>query len=126
MSLNWDVRKVRDGVVWDAEGKMKPRANVIIWSTIAIQLGEITEKNVDEFYRRLNLWQYGVSPLLTYGGEPYYLTLEDVRDMIGLKVNAISITAKAWDRHFKDVLFRDVQSTVWSKTRKKEEVAAGD
>ena len=41
---------------------------------------------------------------------------------IGLKVNAISITAKAWDRHFKDVLFRDVQSTVWSETHKKKEV----
>ena len=112
MSLDWDVRKVRDGVVWD------------IWSTLVIQLSSITEKNVDEFYRRLNLWQYGVSPLLNYGGEPCYLTLEDVRDMIGLKVNVIGITRLAWDRYFKDVLFRDVQATVWSQTHKKKEVTA--
>jgi len=123
MSLNWDVRNVKEEVVWNEHGKMNPRPYVLIWSTLVIQLSSITEKNVDEFYRRLNLWQYNVAHLLVDDeGKPDYLTIQDVRDMIGLKVNVIGITRLAWDRYFKDVLFREAEATVYNKTKKTQEV----
>jgi len=58
MALHWnltDIKNLKD-VCWVNEGderSLNPITEAIIWSTIVVQIGKITEKNVDEWVWRL-------------------------------------------------------------------------
>jgi hypothetical protein len=59
MSLNYNLTKIKnhDSVCFsvnrDGEKTMRGITNLLIWSTISVDLGEITAKNVDEWLFRL-------------------------------------------------------------------------
>jgi hypothetical protein len=59
MSLNYNLTKIKnhDTVCFridsDGEERMRPVTNLLIWSTMSVDLGEITAKNVDEWLFRL-------------------------------------------------------------------------
>lgn len=109
MSLNWNVTKiknheklcwVRDNSVpeteWtDKKGwKMNPITDVLIWITIAVDMGEITEKNAKEFYWRLRFREmflnYKTLNATNKQGKVvrnFNPTLSDIRQHIGLCTN---------------------------------------
>jgi len=92
MSLDFDTSKIanREEVTTSPFDKNKwhPVTNALIWATMAVEMGEITEANAEEFARRLSLWQTVNGAWLEYNdGEAVYLTLEDVKLHIGLKTN---------------------------------------
>lgn len=91
MSLNFDLTKVADVFITDPQDstKMHPIANALIWATIAVDIGEITEANAAEFYWRIRFNQliYGGAELNFSTGDGLYLTEADVRNHIGLKTN---------------------------------------
>lgn len=109
MSLNWDV----SGVQWDKKwlpyekyfGDVEPRlgydvnesylnpiTEAIVWATLTVGLGAITEDNWMEFYMRY----CAVCGILRQ--EPSFTAL-DVKRHIGLTTNVTSIkTTKQWLR----------------------------
>lgn len=108
MSLNWDLSKINGGdfkAVTQIEspyddpnegikkGDMirNPVTTAIIWATMAVGLGEITEKNFEEFYRRLHLWEHSVQSFLSWGQDKdyanRYITYDEVKAHIGLRTN---------------------------------------
>ena len=74
MSLNWDISKIADkDWAWvpvteafgpdsmyaknDPDSKyLNPKLEAIIWATMAVDMGEITEKNYEEFFQRYVMW----------------------------------------------------------------------
>lgn len=102
MSLNYDLSKIKDydavcwteakeDAAWSPTKKgdkvMNPITNALIWVTMQIGIGEITEENAVEFYSRIHFSEKLFGTNLSNGGEPYFLTFEDVRRHIGLKTN---------------------------------------
>ena len=87
MALNWNVEECKNYKELVAE-KEWPITNAMIWATIAIDMGEITEKNYKKFYERLVVNQQLNGAYLTANGEAYWMTLEDVKKRIGLYTNA--------------------------------------
>ena len=109
MSLNFNFEEIKNykelcwvesGETNDAGEQLMKVAGVtdaIVWATIAIGMGSITEKNYVEFATRMVMWQ-GVVGTLLYCAEaddegntflsPKTVELEDVVAHIGLKTNA--------------------------------------
>jgi hypothetical protein len=98
MSLDWDVTRVKD------VGKLqKAVTDTLVWATMSVGLREITEKNADLFYARLEtyerlfgpfMWSY--DPVGEENRKPRPITPQDVRDHIGLRTNVSSETHAVW------------------------------
>jgi hypothetical protein len=100
MSLRWQIPQVpalESGLF-----------QAIIFATMVVDLGTITEKNADEFYRRVNLWQRHVEPFARqFTGErpePYYFTREDIRQCIGLRTNVLDRTGARWAKRLLEAI----------------------
>ena len=78
MPLTWDIQKVEN---WEevSEGDEWKKTEGIIWSTLLIHLGEITEKNYVEFYTRGTFVHPNVF------GET--ISLSDIKRRVGLHTN---------------------------------------
>lgn len=114
MSLNYNLTKiknheklcwVRDNSVPESEWtdkkgwKMNPVTDVLIWITIAVDMGDITEDNVHEFYWRLRFREkylnYKVLISTRKDGKPgrsFNPTLNQIRQHIGLTTNVRTLT----------------------------------
>lgn len=72
MALNWNVADVREEVAWtkatstwpedahesERDGSfMHPATDKLIWATMAIGMGDITEKNYLEFFFRIQIYE---------------------------------------------------------------------
>lgn len=82
MSLNYDLRNVPKANWQDADGNMSDATESIIFATIPVQIGAITEENWIEFYVR-----YKTHCGMRGYGEALFFTPEDVRKHIGLTTN---------------------------------------
>lgn len=69
------------------KGKWHPVTDTLIWATMAVDIGAITEDNVDEFADRLLAVQAVSGPWMNSEDGPFYITREDVRNHIGLRTN---------------------------------------
>lgn len=106
MSLNFDLTacKTRLGEArynsittspWDSK-KWHPVTDSLIWNCMFTGLGEITEKNVDEFAARLAILRMKHGDELQYGdGTSVALTRKDVENHIGLRTNAFPAKTRA-------------------------------
>lgn len=95
MALNWNLSKIanKDTVCFsdhgDGESRLNGLTHNLIWATIAVDLGEITAKNVDEWQFRLNCIA------LVYGDASWAeITSEDIAKHIGLSTNVSNRTRK--------------------------------
>lgn len=92
MALTYDLTKIRDcGALLDKPGKCFPITEALIWATMAVGIGEITEKTADDFYDRLSIYERLFGPLLRQydpkGAPKSFIKREDVLRHIGLKTN---------------------------------------
>lgn len=117
MSLNWDITRVDEKVAYQTDENgdkiFGPYTNTIISMTFILDMGEITEKNLDEWYFRLELFQDMSGPLLQGPKGNKRLTIDVVKDFVGLSTN-VRTTTKT---QFKNKCFR-----IWEQdfNRKKE------
>ena len=111
MSLNWDISKVKNfkKLCWNKDESLAAKTEGLLFATMYIGIGHISEKNCEEFFERLTTLEYLTRPMLWKtdrrfkGGranDPY--TLEDVRRHIGLSTNASHISASKWRRKVAD------------------------
>lgn len=113
MSLNWDISKVKnweelyDKGTWkndfefepDPKGKEKrlqTRTDALIWVTMSVGMGQITEKNHEEFFKRVAFLETIGSAYRMRGGKPVKYTLEDIKRHIGLSTNVSTETQAKW------------------------------
>jgi hypothetical protein len=90
MSLNWNITNCKnaDAIKTDSEWY---KTEHMIFATMAIDMHEITESNVVEFYARLLMvGKIAEGNWYTAGIGWEYATFEDVQKRIGLETNAYS------------------------------------
>jgi len=85
MSLNYDATKIEH---WELKASL-PHTQFIIFATTAIGMGEITEKNYQEFYDRLALFQ-----VVSETPRAERVDLNDVKVLIGLQTNVFPLWRK--------------------------------
>ena len=127
MALHWNLSGIKDSkdMCWvqDEDGNkddknyyLHPVTNSLIWATLIIGMGSITEKNHKEFHLRcLDLQKAdGYQPLTEISdgdGELRTFTYEEVKAHIGLKTNVTFIGQAKW-RHMVYERVRNNWSTV--------------
>lgn len=93
MSLDFDVSALRDQSVtsrWDEKGveHWSEETQCIVFATMSVGINHITEENWIKFYERY----VAINMSLGYEPQSNYITLEMVRQHIGLKTNASPYT----------------------------------
>jgi urate oxidase len=68
----------------------------LIWASIGVDLGSITEDNVDDWVFRLALIQKIDGAYMRLNGKPLFLVREHVERRIGLRVNVVNMTKTKW------------------------------
>ena len=125
MSLNWNLSKIanHETLAWTKDGTLNPRTEALIWSTLALDIGRITEKNVDEFWRRLDLYQHSVGALLGNVNGDIFLTRDDVVAHIGLRVNVTTKSRREWHTRMKSILLDRALDAQRARERERKERA---
>lgn len=95
MSLNWDISKVKN--FEEMQETESGITDAVIWLTMAVGFGEITEDNVEEFAQRAALVQMVNGPWLVRG---IYVTEEMIRRRIGLGTNVGNETWAQWSKRY--------------------------
>jgi len=97
MSLNWDLTEcsIDSKILWDDENSGITES--MIYSCMIVGIGQITMKNVDEFWHRISMYQSIAGPLLVSANEdgkvvPKKMTSDNVRNYIGLRTNADTLS----------------------------------
>lgn len=112
MSLNFDLSavKTRLGDRWEEvttspdtrhlpedQQKWHPVTDTLIWMALAVDLGKITEDNVDEWCFRVGLINRITGrPNLSGGLGDYTLTRKDIENHIGMRTNVTTRSRSAW------------------------------
>lgn len=125
MSLNWDVQKVADYQdlcfveasedrpmqgIKKGDRALNPVTNALVWATMQIGIGEITEANYKEFFGRIEIVQKTFHPLLNRGEEPYFIKLATVKAHIGLSTNVFpKEPAAKWLNRMIEIIARDAE-----------------
>jgi len=113
MSLDWNVGKIKDykevcfetctmndtsyGRV-EGERYLSSLTNSLIWVTMPLGMGEITEKNYEEFWWRAAFYERLHGAMRTRGDGEVYYTKADIFNHIGLTTNVSTETRAAWLR----------------------------
>lgn len=126
MSLDWDLREIKDRetLCWIKDGdeeRLNPVTEAIIWKTIAVDIGRITEENYKEFAARTHVWEEVFGKSLRQGGQDLGLTVEDIKAHIGLSTNVSNRTRAQWQKRLSDTLLREADNWV---RRQQEKVVA--
>ncbi len=99
MSLDWDITEIKNhneickiDIEGDGTYVLHAVTHAMIYNTMAIDIGHITEKNWEEVYRRSIIFDLatGRGPLIdNKTKENISFTPEDIRNHIGLRTNVI-------------------------------------
>jgi len=106
MSLNWDATKVEnfEEKFYEKcgdEQRVKGSAEAMIFSTMFLGINTITEKNVEDFFVRMNMWERTFGNLRTHSEK---FSLEEIREYIGLHTNASPMTKTQFRKRLFDSL----------------------
>ena len=110
MPLNWNITKVVDheNLCWVKDGdghRVHPVTECLVFGTMGVGLGEITEANCDEFARRLAIYQELVGAMMVNDKGPRLITAEEVRAHIGLHTNVRNEKPAAWRKRMLDYVW---------------------
>lgn len=116
MSLNWNLREVEnfEGVCFVGEGeerRLNPITDALIWYTLLIDIGQLTEKTFEEFFARMVIYDALRSPFYYDGTQYRSITREELRQHIGLNTNAsFKVGARGpWLKRLTDNYVRDMK-----------------
>lgn len=120
MALIWDVGNVHNYEdvcfyrateddpsrgVKEGDDLVNPVTNAIVWASIQVCLGGITEANAEQWFARLRLIETLFGPMLIRGSThvgPPEISADEVRAHIGLTVNVTPESDTKWrNRQFK-------------------------
>lgn len=97
MALRFDFTAVSDETSWkDENDHMTGMAEGMVWATMFVGIGEISDKTLAEFQDRLSLYQTLHGALLVSSDGPVKITAEDVAAYRGLRTNVGYETRTKW------------------------------
>src|SRR4051812_31333649 len=108
MSLEWKIDQIENykEVCWletdeqNEDGSPRVRLNpvteALIWNTISIDIGTITEDNASEVYARTKILESINGAMLFKAGKESPIEMEDIRAHIGLWCNVSFKPRKEW------------------------------
>ena len=136
MALRWSIKKVmgfkknpddyylpiknkKGGKVFD----IQPITKHLVYETMIVGLGEITENNIDEWLIRMRLAEklYGTSLMIRDDKgvvKPYHITIEDLERHIGLWTNASRLKRKEFVNNCISGILRDITYNVYKDVEK--------
>ena len=101
-----------------------PVTEAIVWRTMSVGLGTVTEDNVHEFYARSMLFdRITLTTPLWIEGKDTHITMKMLRDHIGLSTNVPDETRKKWIARIMDYEFRSVEGMAKREDKELETVA---
>lgn len=115
MSLDWNISKCEN---WEElkDEEHWPVTNALIWATMQVDLGEISEKNLDEFFTRLKMAEEVYGPLLFTWEKDQpkesLLTYGAVKRRIGLYTNVSNKTPNQFNKRIAEVLRRHAEDVL--------------
>lgn len=135
MSLNWNLTAIPNHKeLWMEAGKnkrgkpeykLKPATEAMIWMCIAIDIGEITQKNWEEWFVRARVWEMAMGALRGHGEDKQFITPEEVKAHIGLKTNVFpKSTAAAFAQKLVKALGREGRNGLYKYKREQEQLCA--
>ncbi len=117
MSLNWDLTKIKnqDQLCWekDDEGndKLNPVTESLIWLTMGVGYGGITEDNASDFYSRVAMYEKLFGTMLSYWKDSKKISVpitpEDVHSHIGLRTNVSKDTDASFRKRIVENFIRE-------------------
>jgi len=116
MSLNWDIRNIKDNetVCRDEDGSLAAITEILILATMSVGIGALTDKSWMDFYVRLNVIQREGALLRDSDGKDVYITPANVKAHIGLRTNVTNETNASWFKRFVTNRKRDL---AWAMRR---------
>lgn len=130
MALNWQLDKIANykQLCWKGEGqeqRMNAVTNALIWLQIPILMGEITEKNHVEVFKRISMYEKTQGAFVRYHTTgDYFITLKDVKEHIGLKTNVREETFAKFKKELMIRIEREANDDVRRQQRDMEEANA--
>ena len=105
MSLDYNLTKLPERL-WKNE-KEWPITSALIWLTLLIGIGEITEKNWIEVAARIAFYERIHGSYLVSNGQPRPFQAEWVQLRIGLRTNVSFMTKTKFIKHHGEGLLRE-------------------
>ena len=117
MSLNWNAQDVHDFEALHGDEVQWAITKAIVFRTMLTNMGEITEKNYEEFYTRIALCDRLFGSLIGLTDEDaemrdYFITLADVKRRIGLETNVHEQSKAKFNGWLVRTLRRDVERSI--------------
>jgi len=115
MSLDWSIENIENykELCWGENDRMNPVTEALIWAGNSIGFNNITEKNYKELYIRINMWERGVHSFLQQSNAGVRvdtpLTLDNVRQHIGLSTNWSTMTNTQFGKHLIKSMRREAE-----------------
>lgn len=99
MSLDYNLGDITNfkKVCLTPKKHVKPKTEAIIWVTMLIEMGTISEHNYKEFYRRVHFYQ------LLFEERSSEITLEDIKAHVGLRTNVINKSNAAFRKRMWEI-----------------------
>lgn len=121
MSLNWSLKDIEnfEEVCYEGEGdnlRLNPATECLIFASMNVGFGRITEKNWKNFYKRLAVYErlFG-SFRVKYvdgGAERLYYTPAEIKAHIGLSTNVSDETDAAWQKRIMKYALQDAERDI--------------
>lgn len=123
MSLNWDTTRCKRGELPDSDVESGWR-EALIWASIAVDLGEITEENASEWFARLKVLDHiGQGVLINWHDDD---VMQALWRWEGLSTNVSDMTRKQWLSKQGEVLERNVMRHAASQFQTRVKEMTGD
>ncbi len=133
MSLNYDFSKVKnkDRVclidATDDDGSpcknLHHATKALIWITMGIGIGKITEQNWKQFYVRCRIYEKIHGSFRSNKEGPVFFTEDEVRSHIGLSTNVCEQTISKWSKRMIENAVRE-ELYLLNRSEEKTEKAA--
>jgi hypothetical protein len=130
MALNYWFDNINDyeNVVWIKTGKknddgsdeitMNPVTHALIFATLSVGIGDITDKNIDEFVARFRIIEKLQGPFIIEDGKGRPMEDHELAAHIGLRTNVSNETRAAWVRRIfgnKQTSITDDYARAWRR-----------
>ena len=126
MALNWDLGDIENfkSVCRNDDESLREETELLIFYTMNLGMGLITESNVDKFILRFRMYEvlYGMAKWRNVNGQRINAISDTlIRKHIGLHTNASSISDAQFNKNMLKQLVREAEAT--SKNTERKEAA---
>lgn len=129
MSLNWNITKCKINNTKDITDDEWNVLQSVIFTSMYVDMGSITEANWEDFYARTYAWERVAGSALCRWEDdtkiPVYLTPGDIHKWIGLSTNVMTTTEAKFKGKIAGIMKDNAKSDLRSFKKKVNDAEAG-